>query len=49
VLIVHVNRLHTAFHLFVDDKRGVTIMLEPHVSVTLSDDIEGWRDHFEPV
>jgi hypothetical protein len=35
----------TAFHLFLDDVRGVTVVLEPDVSVTLPDTIADWRDH----
>lgn len=41
-LIVDYER-GTAFHLFLDKHRGVTIMLEPHVSVTLPDVIDDWR------
>lgn len=46
-LIVNYER-GTAYHLFLDDKRGVTIMLEPDVSVTLPDVIDDCRAHIEP-
>ncbi|MDX1746444.1 MAG: hypothetical protein R3324_10945 [Halobacteriales archaeon] len=38
----------TAFHVFLDDKRGVTIMLEPDVQVTIPDAIEEYRAHVHP-
>ncbi len=46
-LIVSYER-GTAVHLFLDDVRGVTIMLEPDVSVTLPDVIDECRGHLEP-
>lgn len=38
----------TAFHVFLDDKRGVTIMLEPDVPVTLPDFVEECRAEITP-
>lgn len=35
----------TAFQVFLDDDRGVTVMIEPDVSVTLSETIDEWRSH----
>ena len=35
----------TAVHLFLDDRRGVVVMLEPTVPVTLPDFVEEWRGH----
>lgn len=43
-LIVNYER-GTAFHLFLDDVRGVTVMLEPSVSITVPEAIEEWRNH----
>ena len=45
-LIVNYER-GTAYHLFLDDTRGVTIMLEPHVSVTLPEMIDDCRTQIE--
>lgn len=45
-LIVHYER-GTAFHIFLDDDRGVTIMLEPDVSVVLPDFVDECRDRME--
>lgn len=42
-LTVHYER-GTAIHVFLDDHRGVTIMLEPDVSVTLPEFVEDCRE-----
>jgi hypothetical protein len=34
----------TAFHVFLDDVRGVTILLEPHVSVTVPEFVDACRN-----
>jgi hypothetical protein len=38
----------TAYHLFLDDVRGVTIVLEPDVSVALSEFVGACRARIEP-
>ncbi|WP_137285384.1 hypothetical protein [Halorussus salinisoli] len=45
-LIVNYER-GKAIHLFLDDKRGVTIMLEPDVAATLPDFIDACKDRIE--
>jgi hypothetical protein len=46
-LLVHYER-GTALHVFLDETRGVTIMLEPDVSLTLPNAVEEFRSHVEP-
>ena len=46
-LIVNYER-GKAFHVFLDDKRGVTIMIEPDVSVSLPEFVDDCRDRIEP-
>ncbi|MDX1746631.1 MAG: hypothetical protein R3324_11890 [Halobacteriales archaeon] len=37
--------LGTAFHLFLDDRRGVTVMLEPDTELTLPTFVDECRSH----
>ena len=37
----------TALHVFLDDRRGVTIVVEPAVSVTLPDLVDECREHID--
>ena len=46
-LVVHYER-GTALHVFLDDERGVTVMLEPEVPFTLPDLVSDCRAHIEP-
>ena len=38
----------TALHLFLDDRRGVTIVLEPDATIQLPDFVAECRDRLEP-
>ncbi|MFD1646810.1 hypothetical protein [Haloarchaeobius litoreus] len=37
----------TALHVFLDDRRGVTIVVEPTVSVTVPDLVDECREHID--
>lgn len=37
----------TALHVFLDDRRGVTIVVEPTVSVTVPDLVDDCREHID--
>ncbi|MFB6253073.1 MAG: hypothetical protein ABEI06_00520 [Halobacteriaceae archaeon] len=47
-LLVHYDK-GSAYHIFLDDRRGVTIMVEPDVTVSVPKFIERCREKIESV